>query len=400
MKLPRHPTLREAGLMLAAALVWAAYHAWVDIEPFHTLVFLLGGLVVGMVLGRWTAPVRLGRNARATAVVVQDIQTLHQAFAVLRKQVDATIAGSESAVMAMMERMNRVHAHTLQLRQQIMHAVHKSQSLSSDSLDRAGQHGQAVAALAGHQRAFEATQAQHQERVRAVAEQVRLLTPLACLITEISRQTNLLSINASIEAARAGHEGAGFKVVAAEVRRLSTQTEQAARQISQGIQQAAASIDEEMASAADLHGQGSAEQLGDIAAHIQVMSETLSEVVPYLSDLSSTMDRSVGVVSEDIINTLGDMQFQDVNRQLLEQIKAALSSLSDHFSQIYQLIDGDAPPPPMLLEELLTRWTDDYVMHAQRMAHGQALEGTPAAQAASAADVQLAVAAEPRIELF
>ena len=38
----------------------------------------------------------------------------------------------------------------------------------------------------------------------------------------------------------------------------------------------------------------------------------------------------------------------------------------------YELIDGDAPPPPMLLEELLARWTENYVMHSQRVAHALA----------------------------
>jgi hypothetical protein len=39
-------------------------------------------------------------------------------------------------------------------------------------------------------------------------------------------------------------------------------------------------------------------------------------------------------VSEGIINTLGDMQFQDIHRQLLEQINQAPCSLSDHLTQI------------------------------------------------------------------
>ena len=65
---------------------------------------------------------------------------------------------------------------------------------------------------------------------------------------------------------------------------------------------------------------------------------TLGDVVPYLSELSGSMDQGMAVVTEDIINTLGDMQFQDINRQLLEQINDALSSLSQHFTQIYDLI--------------------------------------------------------------
>jgi hypothetical protein len=56
---------------------------------------------------------------------------------------------------------------------------------------------------------------------------------------------------------------------------------------------------------------------------------------------------------------------------MLEQVNSALGSLSGHFAQLYQLIDGQAPPPPVQLEELVTRWTDSYVMQSQWTAHWQ-----------------------------
>ncbi|MDF2594059.1 MAG: methyl-accepting chemotaxis sensory transducer [Clostridia bacterium] len=60
------------------------------------------------------------------------------------------------------------------------------------------------------------------------ASQIKVVTDL---IKEINEQTNLLSLNASIEAARAGASGSGFAVVAGEIKRLSTQTEGALQTI-------------------------------------------------------------------------------------------------------------------------------------------------------------------------
>jgi methyl-accepting chemotaxis protein len=401
----RYPLMVALGTLMALTLV--AHVIWPEwVDPGHALALLLGAVTSTWLTARQQR-VRLGKTPRDTEVVVQDINTLRQAFGVLKQQVAATITTSETAVMSMMERMNRVHRNALDLRERVLHAVERSHSLSADSLSRAGEHGQAVASLAEHQKIFEAARQGNQDRVRAVAEQVRQLTPLAALIGDISRQTNLLAINASIEAARAGREGAGFKVVAAEVRRLSTQTAEAARQITEGITSAAQTIDEQVSNADAMQADSAASQLGEIAQHIQTMSETLSDVVPYLSDLSHNMETGMNTVTVDIIDTLGDMQFQDINRQLLEQINTALTSLSDHFSQLYQLIDGEAPPPPVLLEELLALWTQNYVMHSQRIAHAQAMGHdlpevvrVPEAPTAGDRDLTLATAHGPRIELF
>lgn len=389
-------------VLLTMAVTLAVMTQW--LAPEMVLGLMLG-LVAGSGLQLWLG--RAGaRHAPATnEVIAQDINTSQQAFAVLRQQVSATIQTSETAVFSMMERMTRVHGNTMQLRDRIGEAVGRSQALSEDSLAQAARHSQALEHLADHQREFETLRQGSLDRVRAVAAQVRELTPLAQLITDISRQTNLISVNASIEAARAGEAGAGFKVVATEVRRLSAQTSEAALKISHGIAMAAEGVDAELQRLEEGLVETSAVQMHEIAEHMRLLSNTLGEVVPYLAGLSNHMEVSMQQVTADIVETLGDMQFQDINRQLLEQINSALASLSKHFSQLYQLIDGRAPPPPQLLEDLLRRWTSDYVMHSQRVAHAHGtgtetlgLSSQPSEQ--EPRGLELATANGPRIELF
>ncbi len=400
---PKEPAAWAAMSLLAAAVLPVLAPDSFNYEQFS---WMAAGVCVGWVLCPHLSQTKHVRSLRTNEVIAQDISTSQQAFGVLKQQVSATIQTSETAVFAMMERMTRVHRTTTALRERILASVSKSQSLSSDSLDKAGRDSVSVTQLADHQREFETLCINSVSRVRSVATQVAHLTPLAATIADISRQTNLIAINASIEAARAGNSGAGFKVVASEVRRLSTQTSQAAKQITAGIEEAARSIERELEALQGSMNSETSDQLTDIAHHIEDMSRTLSEVVPYLADLSTNMDQVMLEVTNDILGTLGEMQFQDINRQLLEQINHALGSLSAHFAQLYKLIDGQAPPPPMMLEELMQVWTSNYVMHSQRVAHVLGTGGSGSGEVVvpdeseTVGKLELSTTNGPRIELF
>jgi methyl-accepting chemotaxis protein len=393
---------RTVVLLAWALIIWGLGIVWPVDGAWRTELLALGSVLVGML----TANIRLSRQkASVPDLISDDLGLLEQCFAILQKQVTVTIRTSESAVLEMVDRLNRVHRLSAELQERINNAVQHSQILSQSSLNEAGKNGQALQSLTDHQHSFVEARRQNQDRIRKVVDQVRHLTPLAVLIADISRQTNLLSINASIEAARAGAEGAGFKVVAAEVRRLSGQTSEAAAQISQGIAMVAQAIDGELESASQLESDTAAEQFTELARHVSEISERLTEVVPYLVDLSKSMDDGMREVTCDIINALGNMQFQDINRQVLEQVETALGSLSDHSAALYKLVGGKAPPPPQKLEELMARWTTNYVTHSQRAVHAEVerakLEkpGTPLSKS-DAPTLELAETEGPKIELF
>ena len=158
-------------------------------------------------------------------------------------------------------------------------------------------------------------------KLAALSEKASNINSVLITITKVADQTNILSLNAAIEAEKAGDAGRGFSVVATEIRRLADQTSVSTWDIDQMLKEMQSAV-----SASVMGMDKFSEEIRRSVGEVRQVTEQLSSVMDQVQKLAPQFDlvlqgmQSQAVGASQISDTM--LQLNDATQQTVESLKA------------------------------------------------------------------------------
>jgi methyl-accepting chemotaxis protein len=174
-----------------------------------------------------------------------------------------------------------------------------------------------------------------------ISDLVHRLDAIVQSIRRLARQTNMLALNANVEAARAGSAGKGFAVVASEVKALSRQTDQAAKDIGEGLQALKDAIAESQGVLQVRLGR-EREDLSAVVSSIGELEQNMRVLIDQQRATVNEMIREGEKIAELVIELNGSIQFQDIVRQRLNGVTGVLHQIVDHAESLTNVVDMES----------------------------------------------------------
>lgn len=333
-------------------------------------------------LARWVAPAEAPGLAEA-ADDCPALQGLRELDRQVLQQLGRAVGLSETAALGFVERLVELRGISTRLIEYLSQAQTQSDQMQAGI----ELNSRIIHELATFVQTLPAQIAAERTHFRELLDSVKGLSALTDTIRGIARQTEILAINAAVEAARAGDAGRGFAVLAGEVRRLATQSNDSATTINHDIERLVQSVEAGFGgefAARTRHNEAEAERLGQLTRQLD---ESYVDMRQFYGGLMSAVTAHNGELDHGIARLLDTAQYQDVFKQIVDRVQPAFD-------------ERDA-----VLAPLIARLRSGQTQTPELDARAQALARDYLAREAQHRDPEAPAEAEPgapgqRIELF
>lgn len=242
-----------------------------------------------------------GQAANSIAQTIQQVATASDESA---KSATQIASGSEQLAQSSTQAANAMEKLQSSIAE-VQIGGTKQDEATLEASETAAAGSQAVERTVASMERIQEQVATSSEAVRDLGEKGQQIGLIVQTIEDIAQQTNLLALNAAIEAARAGEQGKGFAVVADEVRKLAERSSEATKEIANLIDSVRAGVDQAVAAMASTNeevAQGTAQSSEAGLAINQIMSavSTVREIATANGKAIDTMGQGARVVTDAI----------------------------------------------------------------------------------------------------
>ena len=241
------------------------------------------------------------------------------------------IASASAAVTDMAESMSAVSTE-----------ADNSAMVAQQSMDIAQKGAQVVRNTIGSMENIRETIQETSKRIKRLGESSQEIGDIVGLITEIADQTNILALNAAIQASTAGDAGRGFAVVADEVQRLAERAGNATKQIEGLVNTIQADTNEavksmEISTSGVVSGASMAEDAGVALKEIEDVSTELSKLIKGIS--TSTKEQSkIALSVSDTMSVIQEITLQ--TSEGTDETSASLQALNELSAELGRSVSG------------------------------------------------------------
>lgn len=278
---------------------------------------------------------------RAVRSTIYDLETLLGEVSKAGIAVTSSVTQITSSVQSLNAAINEQAASTAEVnatgKEIYSSSIHLSRTVeevsdkSGKTLILADKGAAGLAEITNSMSSLESGSKEISEKLKLLYQKTGNITNVITTITKIATQTNLLSLNASIEAEKAGEYGTGFSVVAAEIKRLAEETALAALEIEEMIHEMQQAVKEGVIGVETYAG-----TTRSSAGRISGIAESINEIILYTKDVLPSFE---AVSSQMQMQTDGAEQISEAMNELNAGALHTRESISE-FSEITGRLEG------------------------------------------------------------